>query len=333
MSLVTFGDLAQSLAGRVQSSRLRSDLSRLSTELTTGRTQDAARHIGGDTTALSALDRSLARLTAERTTLSEAALQADVTQSAIGTISDEAAAAASDLAAAVSSGTPRQVDLVTQEARDRFLRISDALNTRVAGRSVFSGTATDRAAVATGSDMLALLKTAVTGLTTAGDISAAVDTWFAPGGGFDSSGYQGAAARGRVPLPGGGAAQVGVTAQETAIRETLAGLAKAALVAEGVLDGYSSARSALASEAGADLFNARDSLTQLQAALGAAQASVTGAEARRTTEVAALQISRADLVGLDPYETASRLKQAETQLDTLYAVTARLSGLSLTRYL
>jgi flagellar hook-associated protein 3 FlgL len=46
-----------------------------------------------------------------------------------------------------------------------------------------------------------------------------------------------------------------------------------------------------------------------------------------------LEIARADLVAIDPFEAATRMEAAQTQLETLYSVTARLSRLSLVDFL
>ena len=50
-------------------------------------------------------------------------------------------------------------------------------------------------------------------------------------------------------------------------------------------------------------------------------------------EATALGLARADLIAVDGYDAASRLKETETRLQTIYALTARLSELSLANYL
>ena len=45
------------------------------------------------------------------------------------------------------------------------------------------------------------------------------------------------------------------------------------------------------------------------------------------------EIARLGIVSMDPYDAATALTEAESQLDTLYTVTARLSRLSLANYL
>ena len=62
MSMISLGDLAQSFMLRRQNTDLKSDLQRLTTEMTTGQATDIGRHIGGDYAPLAGIDASLARL-------------------------------------------------------------------------------------------------------------------------------------------------------------------------------------------------------------------------------------------------------------------------------
>ena len=70
-----------------------------------------------------------------------------------------------------------------------------------------------------------------------------------------------------------------------------------------------------------------------QADLGLLQETAERATARNAAETTALSLARSDILSADPYETASALTQAEASLQNLYALTARLSRLSLTDYL
>mgnify|MGYP006193710875 CR=1 FL=1 len=56
-------------------------------------------------------------------------------------------------------------------------------------------------------------------------------------------------------------------------------------------------------------------------------------QARNSAEITALELARAKIVSVDPFEAATKVKEAQTQLEMIYAVTARLSSLSLMEYL
>ena len=60
---------------------------------------------------------------------------------------------------------------------------------------------------------------------------------------------------------------------------------------------------------------------------------ISAAETRNSSEESALQIARNDLTSVDPYSTATKLQETQTQLETIYALTARMSHLSLLDYL
>jgi flagellar hook-associated protein 3 FlgL len=81
------------------------------------------------------------------------------------------------------------------------------------------------------------------------------------------------------------------------------------------------------------LLEAADARGALAARIGTAQERIANATTRNSAEATALQIARIGIVSADPYEAATALTEAESQLDTLYAVTARLSRLSLANYL
>jgi flagellar hook-associated protein 3 FlgL len=101
----------------------------------------------------------------------------------------------------------------------------------------------------------------------------------------------------------------------------------------GTLAGKPAQRAELAKAAGAVLLEAADARGALAARIGTAQERVATATTRNSAEATALQIVRIGIVSADPYEAATALTEAQNQLDTLYAVTARLSRLSLANYL
>jgi flagellar hook-associated protein 3 FlgL len=82
----------------------------------------------------------------------------------------------------------------------------------------------------------------------------------------------------------------------------------------------------LASEAIADL-----SLTA--ADLGTAQERVKNANTRMSMEIDIMTKHIGTLEGVDPYEASTRLSQLMTQVETAYAMTARVQKLSLLNYL
>ena len=85
----TVGDLARTLVLRTHQTRLNRDLDRLGTEIATGFVSDPAAHLGGDVTALVAIDRSLAQLETYRVNTTEAAFLTGTMQTTLEEIQDE----------------------------------------------------------------------------------------------------------------------------------------------------------------------------------------------------------------------------------------------------
>jgi flagellar hook-associated protein 3 FlgL len=81
------------------------------------------------------------------------------------------------------------------------------------------------------------------------------------------------------------------------------------------------------------LQSAASGVAQLQSRIGFAEQSVERASVENTAQIAVLTIQRNDSVGVDPFEAATALQSLQIQLETHYAMTARLSSLSLVEYL
>jgi flagellar hook-associated protein 3 FlgL len=333
MSLISLGDMAQSFLLRRQSVALKSDLTRLSTELTTGRVSDASARVSGDLVPLSGIDSSLARLKGFGTVATEAALFTGAIQTALGVIDDMS----SDLSAALlsaSSGTSSLLlDSVGVDARLRFESAVSALNTRFGDRTIFAGTATTGAATVKAETLLQALDTVVLGATSAADVEAAVTAWFDAPGGFVAQAYVGGGSLAPLLIAPGDEAVVDVTGTDPAIRASLKGLAMAALLDRGVLSGQSTARRNLAQLAGVSLLQSQTDRAHLAARLGTVEAQIGAAAARNSAETTSLQIARSDIVAADPFETATKLEETQAQLEYIYAITARMTRLSLVDYL
>ena len=81
------------------------------------------------------------------------------------------------------------------------------------------------------------------------------------------------------------------------------------------------------------VIGATDQVTQLRTRLGQDEARIENAEARAQAERSSFVLARNALVGRDPYDAATRITELETQLQSVYAMTARLSNLSLLNFL
>jgi flagellar hook-associated protein 3 FlgL len=171
------------------------------------------------------------------------------------------------------------------------------------------------------------------GAVSSGDVEAAVTAWFADPAGFQATVYQGGAVLDPVAVGTDQTAQIDVTAMDPAILATLKGVAMGALLSRGVLAGSDVARVDLAKRAGESLASAQTGITQVSARLGTTEATIQNTATRNDAEKDVLQTARLNLLSVDPYETASKFQEAQGQLQTLYAITARASRLKLVDFL
>ena len=244
---------------------------------------------------------------------------------------------ASDLSAALLAGSTghsaSHIDTMGFEASQRLQAAMSALNTRMGAKSLFAGVNTDRAAVTDSETMLVALDAAVAGALSSADVETAVNDWFADPLGFDAVVYQGGDAVPQVAIGRDQTARLDVTALDPAIVETIKGLAMASLLNRGILGGSDVARADLAKRAGENLAAGQTAMADLEAHLGTTEAAIVNAGVQNDAEKLALETARLGLLSVDPYETAALLQDAQTQLETLFSITARLSRLSLVNYL
>lgn len=331
---LSHGDLARLFQMNRSNASVKSEVARLSQELASGRKSSLAEAVRGDFAPVTGIEMTLSRNAAYATAGREAANFASVIQNALGTIATLGDGSAEALLTASQAAQPDLVATAAADAAARLAPALSALNAQFGGRSVFAGEAVDGPAMADAASFMAALTAATAGASDAASLVASVEAWFAPGGGYDSAAYLGAAAPlAPVAIGQGVSADLGITASDTRLRDTLKGLALARLVADGALAGDPDGRSALLGAAGEMMLQANSSLTQLRAQVGEVEELIEQTGVARDAETSALKIARAALVEIDPYETATRLTAAEAQLETLYAITARMQSLSLTNYL
>lgn len=330
MTAQSIGDLAQAFLMRRQSAEAKQSLGVHARALTTGRVADPGTHLKGDYGALTALERRIAISASYRLANAEAATLARGQQAALGAVAE----ATRDLAIGLidhASGTPAQNPLRGAEAAAAFASVVSSLNTAAAGRSLFAGVESDGPALAPAEGMLADIRAAVAGLAEPADVVAAVEAWFEdPAGGFATTGYQGGDASLSPILVGEGEQlRLSTRADDPALKAVLTALALGTIA--GDPDGTLSdpARATVFRSAGDRLLAAQDDIIALRASVGQVEARIETAATRLSAETAAAEVARAELVGVDRFEAATRLKDAERRLELVYEATARLSRLSL----
>jgi flagellar hook-associated protein 3 FlgL len=171
--------------------------------------------------------------------------------------------------------------------------------------------------------------------TTSAGVIAAVDAYFDDvGGGFETTGYLGSANKmSDFRVAEGENAKINVKADDPEIRDVLKAMALGALVSKGALVNDLDARSEILREAGERMISADTKLASVRASVGLVEGQIEDASVRNEAETMALEFARSDLLSIDPFETATELQATQTQLETLYTLTARMARLSLADYL
>ena len=331
MTRVSVGDASLTTILKRQGAQLKADMQRASTEMVTGRQTDVGAAVRGDFAPLAGIDASLTRLTGYRSNTAEAAFLTQSMQTTMTALSKMAGEASSVLLKSADFLTVAQVNSAAADARGKLGTALAALNTQVSGRSLFSGVETSTRPMGTADEMLTALETTLVGVTTVNGAVSAIQTWF-NGAGYDSF-YQGGASLSAIPIAAGETADISVTAQDPVFRETLSGLATAALLDRGLFAGQLQNRADLAQRAGLALHVSEERRSLLAARIGVVEAQIGTAATRNSAEDTALKIARTSIASVDPYDASTRLKEVQAQLEALYLITSRVSRLSLTEYL
>jgi flagellar hook-associated protein 3 FlgL len=335
MSMTSIGDLAQSFMLRQQHTDLKTRMNSLVQELASGRTSDVSRHLSGSYSYLSDVQRNLTLLEGYDAATGEAILFTDAMQTVLGQFQDSA----TDLGLASMSAANSKVVEVMYNVSDRAVQdmalMVNALNTEVAGRSLFSGVDSDKTALVSSTEMLDELRTLISGETTLAGIQAKLDTWFeGAGGGFETMAYQGSTTS--LPpfrLGAGETVNLDLRADDDSIRLLLKHTAMAALAADKSLGFPRELQEELLMTGGQGLSFQQEGLVRIRADLGYAQARTEESATRIAAERTSYLMARTELLEVDQYEVATQLEDLQYQLEALYSVTVKLSRLSLTDFL
>lgn len=334
MTWLSLGSLALPHALQRQGVQSRNDISRLTQEMTSGEAANPARRLAGDLSVFSAVETRSQRVETALQVARQALTLAEASQGVLARVAQSTTDMSTRLLAASTSGIDDAAVLSAGRAARAVLEDTvAALGSQISGRSLFAGTAFDRPALVTVDTMLSSLAAGLAGATSADDVSASVDAAFLdPGGLFETDFYLGATAA-ETTIDATLQTAALPTASDPAIRRTLAALVKAALVAEAVPDLPPGQRQSLARSSAIALSDAGGRLTTLQATQGNTEARIDTAITRLQGERDALRLARDTLVGVDAYETATRLQETQTRLEMIYTLTARTARLSLTEFL
>jgi flagellar hook-associated protein 3 FlgL len=334
-------------------------------ELVTGEARDLIGATNGDPMRLFAIDTEISRIDSRLPLIKLAESRADTQVVAIGQVRESIGELGFEMLESATRGDSDAARNYAGDAEAVLGLALSALNVDVGGRHVFGGDNGDHAPLGPIEDLLADVRKALSGTLT-GDGGAALTVGGVPAtpaqqmAGYFGMTFNGvspptfeqtldrafsdpAAAEtfytgGANPAPGvelsqGARLTYGVGADDSEVKALLMQLSAAVAYGEGVGAVTPDEMFANLEAAGLGIIGAKDGLIAVETRLGLDQRRLEDALARNQAERASFEESRSRLVGVDPYEAATRLTELETQLQSIYAMTARTTQLSLLNYL
>ncbi|GGY43802.1 hypothetical protein [Parvularcula lutaonensis] len=327
--LLTSPDALYQSAFSNQIANLRTRLDEVATELATGRRQDVNAAVRGDNNILLRAEAAIEAFEPERARLNVLEGRFRTAGLTLRTVNDLAgstlvsAQAAGDLAAGVDAD-----GFAATEARTSLATMFSTLEARFGGRALFGGDLGAGQVMADVSVFLAEVDAAIGTLTDAASVEAAIDSVFAPGGGFEINVYLGGQPLGAQLSDGQQLAPI-ITADSGPMRQVFKGLAMQAFNERVQEDQRSSflLRSAEVTQ------TARDALTAEEASIGLARNAIDREMVRQEALLFDANETVETILGRDPFEAASETQALEARLQAAYTITGRLAGLRLTNFL
>lgn len=328
-------DSSRSFQLRNSQIALKSRLDALTLETTTGIKSDIAKTLSGDMNRIAHIESGLVTVKAYQNNASEAAALLETMQLSLGSIQSLMKKNGVNLASDVIGTSNAAMQTHIGGAADDLKSVLSALNISVAGRNAFSGASVGSNSVVDYEILMSQIHAAVGGATDPDQILERIDEFFESenNGGFSDISYLGASPGGmKFAVSEGRSIAPILTANTPEIRSAITGFAIMAYVSEMPALDLQSTRS-LVRASGNRMIGAQDGIVKVSSELGSIEESVAQASVRNAATISSHTLARIGLIEADPYETAVALKETELSVQTLYALTARLSKLSLADYL
>jgi len=330
-----YSNLGSAMLLSSQNTSMKVALEKAGDELSTGRKQDLIKATSGDLGKLFSIEATIGKLGTEANAIDLASGKATVTQLSLSEIHESLVEFGPQLLAAVERGDVQTSRLIAKDARQGMRAVVSAINVRYGRHGVFSGAAVDQQAISSADDVLADISTIIASSTDSTTALAAIDTYFfSPGGGFETNIFQGAA-QNAPPFRSedGTTIEYAQRADSHGVRSALRSLSIAAVAADAPNFLDTSHQTDLLREAGHAAIDATGMIIEMQESLGFSEGRIEQARAKNQAMAGLFELEKTSILAADPYESATRFQALEGQLQTIYTLTARLSGLSLTNFL
>lgn len=334
MTSLGMPDLLANTQFRTRASRLSRQLAQAGEELTTLRRTDISQAAGGDMRKLYLMESGAASQSAFSGAAQRAAARAEATLNAVEQVRNASESLGVDLVAAVERGDSASALRYADTARNAFGAAVRAINTRYAGRSLFAGADVGDAALADPSTILSDAFAAVAGAPDTATMRSQLRDWFmGAGSGYETDAYQGDADTTRMQVNENEYALFDVNALDPSFRQTLYGLALAIGVSEGQVPVDPGDTDQELQNAAQAMIGAQPGLVDISAHFGGIAEMATTASSDADETRVQLEMRLNDIIGIDPYEAASRLSGIEGALESALTVQSLTRNLRFVRFL
>jgi len=301
-------------------------------EAVTGVAADIGRAVGGDTAKVNMLSEAIDYARDRTNVLDFEGGRMSTAQLSLEAIRGGTSGTLDALRTASNSTLSATKTVAQETARGALEDTVSRLNGSYGGRPLFGGDS-GLSPMGGAGEILDAVRTIFAA--NPGDTTTAlaeVEAWFDdPAGGFETAFFKGGDGDApTVELDKGDRAATSVRGDDRSLRDTMRGLALAALAGEAPDDGT---RDTMNDASEGILAGAGSGVLDLQSRLGVSEERVANALAERGAEVTTLSIAYNGLTGVDQAGAATEMRLLESQLEAAYLTTSRMASLTLTSYL
>lgn len=328
-----YADVLKTSLFEKQNSAIKKSLEKLSSEAVTGLASDPAEKLGGNVTALAQVDSSERVVMAELSNIQFAEARLQVVQDVLSWIQGTNDDVAQKTISEMPLGSRGNVDMRVAEAEEIFKSMVAKLNTQHGPDYVFSGQSLNTPPLKNAVDMVAEIKARTAAMTSAADIEAEVNAWMSDSvSGFLEGVPSGASAQSYTLVDNGRKVAASASVLDPSVVETIRGWALT-LSVSGRSDLADTQARAVVSKGANIALNGGEMLRQQQAAFGRDQELAETIGLEKQSEKSSLRKAKLSLLQADQYEASVALNEYRSSMERLYAITARISNVSLVNYL
>lgn len=328
-------ELAAAMGFRSHNTRLQTQMKTVSEEIATGKKSDMVKAAGGDLGYLFSIERTISSLETRVQSASISSAKANATQMTLDHIQTDIVSLGVQMLSAVQRDDFQSMEILSAEVLLEAKSAISALSSKYAQHHLFSGAALDSPTFA-GIEVLVLdIETLISTAVDLPSLISDIDNYFySAGGGFETNFYLGSStAPPGLILPGGSTLDYSTSGDAKEIRKLFRSLALSGIAAQSSNILATQNRTELLEAGALSLISAGESLVLLQGNIGNAQAQIERVQAENSAQLAMYELERVSIIAADPFESATEFEALRGQIESVYTMTARLSGLSLANYL